>query len=375
MTGAVNRPANPEKPEVMVQESVSIQLISGNTALFGVPYGLLCCLFSLCILFAAAAAAAVILAAVSENGMHRIFALLKQLVTLAFGGGALKNNPASALIGAYGLAALPALIFLACLFGMGIRALKTAKIKQNYSILALLPGRKREVVPCSEGIYKLMVKNPLTKNKYYALFPWDKLSLYVMDEQKRRIILKKGKIRMPMLLDSDKIGKTKQFDQLKAVVRRHLPENNQTLPAKKVQIRWVRSAAALVILLALQIALSGWLEAASNHGEGTGLCDVGGAVHLTYRPSAPDGEQDYKIQLIGSSQPIGHTYCELHGALAACLHPSLLIHMLKAEGMRGVLADPVLILDRLAFPIVIWLGLIWIAVRMGKPPVYRHGKL
>jgi hypothetical protein len=335
---------------------------------------LLC--FSLCfVLFIIAVIVAVMASTVGKAQPDDIAAFFKLIASFDLGNTALRNAArlqTDALISAYAMAVGIALLVLGVLFGLSLRTLKRQGVSQR-AVAALLPGRKRGFVPCAEGIYKLCYNNLWTKNRFYCLYPWESLSLYTVDEKRKRIVLKAGKMQMPLIPWNKEGG---LFDGLKAIVFKHLPKERQSLPVKRKGYQWGRVAAAVLIIFALQAVFAGWLENATGKGDGTEYCDVGGKIHYTFRTAF--STQTYFYEMHDAKSQAVRKYCELHGIIYVTLHPGAYVPTLSSLMRDNKIRSPirsVMILEMLTFPAFVWLGLLIMALYAGKPRRFRFNVL
>jgi len=365
-----------ETPPLKFQEQTVIKVITGKRESFVSLYMLLLLFFSLCAAFLVVALLAAFLAAtVGRAETGDIGRFLKIIASFDFKNSALQNVTGAetdALIAACALAAGIVFSILSLIFGAALGILKSRRIFSR-AVPALLPGRKRGFLPTHEGIYKLCYQNLWTNNKFYSLYPWDSLFLYAVDEAKKRVILKAGKAQMP-LLPWDREGG--QFLELKALVLGHLSPERQILPEKKMRYRWGRVAAALLILFALQILLSGGLLRASRPGAGSEYCDAGGSVHFTQEKAF--GPAIHVMWIFGREGKSVHTYCPLHGTYYMTLHP--LVYMRSAgrlvhENEASQVMNGLLLLSFLLIPPLIWLYSLAAAFYIGKPPRFRFNVL
>ncbi|MCL6558623.1 MAG: hypothetical protein K6U74_07425 [Firmicutes bacterium] len=364
-------------PDTEFNEQVILNVVTGKRASFVYPYMLLLLCFSLCVaLFIIAVIVAVMASTFGKAQPDDIAVFFKLIASFDFGNSVLQNTAGTqtdALAVAYSLAASIALSILAVVFGMSIKILKNHKISQRV-VSALLPGHKRGFVPCSEGIYKLCYNNLWTKNRLYRLYPWGLLSLYAIDEKKKRIVLKAGKMQMP-LIPWEKGGGL--FDGLKAIVFGHLPKERQVLPTKKVGYRWGRVAVAVLIIFALQAIFAGWLENATVKGAGTEYCDVRGKIHYSFRPAFVTEFPYYETR--DTNGKTLHRYCELHGVIFVILHPTFYVPALSSLMQENKISESpvrsVMIIEMLTLPAVVWLNLLIMTLYAGKPRRSRFNVL
>ncbi|HWQ73322.1 MAG TPA: hypothetical protein VN370_13505 [Desulfitobacteriaceae bacterium] len=364
-------------PAAPFSEQIILNVVAGQRASFLYPYILLSLCFSLCVVFFIFAAIISFVASMfGKAQLAEIAAFFKLIASFDFGNSALRNATGpqtDALAVACVLAAGIILLILAVVFGLSIRFLKSKKIYQKV-VPALLPGRQRGFVPSSEGIYKVCYRNLWTKNSFYCLYLWEALSLYALDEKKKRIVLKAGKMQMP-LVPWDKKGGL--FDSLKTIVFGHLPKERQSLPAQKDRYGWGRTAVAVLVILVLQAVLAGWLENASKKGLGNEYCDVGGEIHFTYRTAF--GPPVYIMRIFGAENQTLYTYCALHGACYLVLHPSTYIgsvsRLIQENQLSQITSDLLLLSFLLILPPLIWLYLLVIALFAGKPLKSRFNML
>jgi hypothetical protein len=364
-------------PDVEFNEHVILNVVTGKRASFVYPYMLLLLCFSLCfVLLIIAVIVAVMASTFGKAQPDDIAAFFKLIASFDFGNTALRNAAGpqtDALISAYAMALGIALLILGVLLGLSLRILKRQRVSQRV-VSALLPGRKRGLVPCAEGIYKLCYNNLWTKNRFYCLYPWESLSLYTVDEKRKRIVLKAGKMQMPMIPWNKESG---LFDGLKAVVFGYLPKERQSLPTKKSRYQWGRFVAAILIIFALQAIFAGWLESASNKSIGNEQCDVGGKIHYSFKPAfAVSG---YALRIFDDNNQTLHTYCELHGVLYEILHPAAHVRsisrLIHEKEFSKITDDPILVFDMLVIPAVVWLYLLVIVLCAGKPLKFRFNVL
>ena len=351
------------------QEQISINIISGKKNLFIYPYWLFCIFFSLCIIFLITAAFVSFAAIVFDKAKTGdILAFVRIITSFDFSNSALKNNTGAemnALAAAYGLTTGFALAVLALVFGFSIKTLKRFKINKK-AVQALLLGRKRGFIPCSEGIYKLFCINLLTQNRFYSLYSWESLSLYGIEDAKKRVVLKAGKNKMRLEPWTSHIGQRDLFAELKSVVLGHLPNDKQVLLVKKDRYKWGRVAVAIRVIFTLQYFLAGWLETASNKGNGDKYCDVGGKIHFNHEIRSLYGVSLHTFQVYGENNKLIHNYCQLHGAVFAILHlvvySNSMKRLMNENGLNEIIRDPILICFMLILPVMVWLYLIVIVI-------------
>jgi len=371
-----NRSVTAKTPDNELNEQVILNVITGKRVSFVYPYMLLLLCFSLCfVLFIIAVIGAVMASTVGKAQPDDIAAFFKLIASFDFGNTALRNAAGpktDVLISAYAMAVGIALLVLGVLFGLSLRILKRQGVSQR-AVAALLPGRKRGFVPCAEGIYKLCYNNLWTKNRFYCLYPWESLSLYTVDEKRKRIVLKAGKMQMPLIPWNKEGG---LFDGLKAIVFKHLPKERQSPPVKRKGYQWGRFAAAVLIIFALQAVFAGWLENATGKGDGTEYCDVGGKIHYTFRTAF--STQTYFYEMHDAKGQAVRKYCELHGIIYVTLHPGAYVPTLSSLMRDNKIRSPirsVMILEMLTFPAFVWLGLLIMALYAGKPRRFRFNVL
>jgi len=371
-----NRSVAAKTPDNEFNEQVILNVVTGKGKSFISLYTLLTVFFSICVfLFVLSAAVSVMASIFGEAQPDDIAAFFKLIASFDLGNTALRNAArlqTDALISAYAMAVGIALLVLGVLFGLSLRTLKRQGVSQR-AVAALLPGRKRGFVPCAEGIYKLCYNNLWTKNRFYCLYPWESLSLYTVDEKRKRIVLKAGKMQMPLIPWNKESG---LFDGLKAIVFKHLPKERQSLPVKRKGYQWGRVAAAVLIIFALQAVFAGWLENATGKGDGTEYCDVGGKIHYTFRTAF--STQTYFYEMHDAKSQAVRKYCELHGIIYVTLHPGAYVPTLSSLMRDNKIRSPirsVMILDMLVFPAAVWLGLLIMALYAGKPRRFRFNVL
>jgi len=359
------------------REQTSLNVITGRKTTFEYPYMLLVIFLYLCVLFLAIAVLAVILAGtVGKAQPAEIVVFLKLIASFDFNNSAIVNASGAqtdSLIAAYALAIGIILLILAVVFTFLFKTLISSRISQR-TVEALLPGSKRGFVPCSEGIYKLCYRNVWSKSRYYWLYPWESLSLYKVDEKKKRIVLKAGRMLMPLIPWN---GDTGLFESLKAVVFGHLPGERQSPTVNKLSFRWERTAIAIIIIIAMQAALAGWLESASNKGAGNEQCDVGGKIHYSFRPAF--STTGYSLRMFDDKGRTLRTYCELHGVFYEILHPVIHIRNLSRQihenKFYNITDDPVIFFDMLIIPAFAWLYMLVIVVCVGINLKFRFNVL
>lgn len=364
-------------PAAKFQQQVILHFVSGKGTTFVSLYVLFAIFFSVSIVLCIFAALAAFMAGVFGKAQpDDIAAFFRLIASFDFGNSALKSISGAqtdALIAACALAAGIALLVLAAISGLALRALKRQRVSER-AVAALLPGSKRGVVPCAEGIYKLCYCNLWTKNRFYCLYPWESLSLYAIEEAKQRVVLKAGKVLMPLVAGDREGG---LFESLKAVVLEHLPMERQVLPAKKMGYRWVRVVVAVLVLFALQAVFALWLESATGKGGGTEYCDVRGKLHYSFRTAF--STQVYFYEMQGDPGQSPRKYCELHGVIYVTLHPAVYVPSLRAL-MQQSAASPspvrsVMIAEMLVFPAMVWLDLLALVLYTGVPPRFRFNRL
>jgi hypothetical protein len=343
-----------EAPAAEFHEQVILNVATGKGASFVSLYLLFATFFSLCIVLLFFAVMVVFMASTFGKAQpDDIAAFFKLIASFDFGNSALRNTAGpqtDALLSAYAMAAGIALMIMAVIFGLSLRLLKRQRVSQR-AVAALMPGRKRGFVPCPEGIYKLCYRNILTKNRFYCLYPWESLSLYAINGKKKQIVLKAGKMQMPLIPWEKESG---MFDGLKAIVFGHLPKERQALPTKKVRYRWARAAVAVLIIFAMQVVFAGWLENATGNGKGTEYCDVGGKIHYSFRPAFATEFPYYETR--DANGKALHRYCELHGVIFVTLHPTFYVpalsSLMQENKISGSSVRSVMIFEILTFPAV-----------------------
>jgi hypothetical protein len=353
-----------------VREQMILTAVKGRRASFLYPNMLLSLCFSLSVAFLVLAVlvafVTIAFAGAEPDDIARFFRLI---ASLDFYNRALQNGSearASALAAAYGLSAALALSVLDAILGLAIRIFRNHMTAAKV-VSALLPGKKRGFVPSPEGIYKLCYLSPLGK-RYYVLHPWESLSLYAIDEKKKRVVLTAGKAQMPLIPWNRGL-----FNELKGVVLGHLPKERQNPPTKRVRYRWGRVAICVLVVFALQVSLAAWFESASSQGKGTKYCDVGGSLHFTYRTAF--GPPVYVMWLFGEDDQTRHTYCALHGPCYLVLHPTVyarsIDRLLREDQFSLIVEDPIMVAFFLILPPLVWLYLLAFVVSVGKPRRYR----
>lgn len=371
-----NRSVTVKTTDTEFNEQVILNVVTGKGMSFISLYTLLTVFFSLCVfLFVLSAAVSVMASIFGEAQPDDIAAFFKLIASFDFGNTALRNAAGlrtDALISAYAMAVGIAQLVLAVLFGLSLRILKRQRVSQR-AVAALLPVRKRGFVPCAEGIYKLCYNNLWTKNRFYCLYPWESLSLYTVDEKRKRIVLKAGKMQMPLIPWNNE---SELFDGLKAIVFGHLPKERQSLPVKRKGYKWGRVVAAILIIFALQAVFAGWLENATGKGDGTEYCDVGGKIHYTFRTAF--STQTYFYKMHDAKGQAVRKYCELHGIIYVTMHPGAYVPTLSSLMRENKIRTPihsVMILEMLTLPAIVWLGLLIMALYAGKPRRFRFNVL
>jgi len=372
-----NRNVTAKTTDTEFNEQVILNVVTGKRMSFISLYTLLAVFFSLCVfLFVLSAAVSVMASIFGEAQPDDIAAFFKLIASFDFGNTALRNAAGlktDALISAYAIAVGIALLVLGVLFGLSLRILKRQGVSQRV-VSALLPGRKRGFVPCAEGIYKLSYNNLWTKKRFYCLYPWESLSLYTVDEKRKRIVLKAGKMQMPLIPWNKEGG---LFDSLKAIVLKHLPNERQSLPAKRIGYKWGRVVAAILIIFSLRAIFAGWLQNATVKGAGTEYCDVRGKIHYSFRPAFATEFSYYETR--DANGKALYRYCELHGVIFVILHPTFYVPALNSLMQENKTSESsvrsVMILEMLTFPAFVWLYLLIMALYAGKPRRFRFNVL
>lgn len=361
----------------LLGEQVSLNVVDGKRSTFVYPYMLLLIFFSLCLVFSIIALFMTVLGSLfSEANLHDVGAFLKLIVKLDFNG-IKQQNPTGpqtdALALAIAITSGVVLLLLTVVFGALLKVFKRKRVSQRV-VTALLPGQKRGFVPCTEGIYKLCYMNIVTKNRFYVLFPWNSLYLCLVDEKRKRIVLRAGKLLMPLIPWSKKGG---MFNNLKSVVLGHLLNENKIIPIKKRGYRWGRVLVVVLAFFVLWVILAGLLESASDEGAGSEQCDVGGSFHFSFKPAFADTGN--KIQIFDENNRIMYSYCELHGILYEILHPQVYIRTIRRlitdNEFAKILEDPIAFFDLIIAPAIVWVYLLFIVLGAGKLPKFRFNVL
>jgi hypothetical protein len=268
---------------------------------------------------------------------------------------------------AYAIAFGIALLMLILVFGLMMKILKNRSIR-TIVVRPLLVGYKYDFIPCVEGIYKARYGNKLSGNRYYCLYPWDKLSLYTIDDRRKRVVLKAGKVHMP-LISGDR--NADQYSALKSVVCRYLPEERQHLPKNRDHYGWGRVAIAAIVIIVLITSLASWFESASV--KGNKYCDFKGDVHGNR--TALSRNIPALVVYINNNK-ILHRYCYFHASFYLLIHPSEYIRSFSKMVVDVPRQkDDVLIVEWLIVPPVIWFGLFIGALCSGKRLSYRISRL
>lgn len=355
-------------------EQVSIKVVKGKDKTFVRLYVPLAIFFSFSFIMLILCAILIGLASIFGKAQaDDVFTFFRLIAAFDFGSGELQNvtgPQTDALIIAYAMAGGIVLLVLSVIFGVALKSIKRRFVSQK-TVAALLPGRKRGFIPCSEGIYKVCYYNLWTKNRYYSLYPWESLSLYAINEKKKRIVLKTGKIQMP-LIPWNKVSNL--FYSLKAVVLGHLPPEKQTLPQKKDRYRWSRVIVAAAVAIALYAVLAIWLDSATVKGAGTDYCDVRGTIHYSFRPAFSTEYSYFEMRDVNGN-PL-HKYCELHGVIFVMLHPWYYIPALSSLSQApGSPVRTAIFIEMLVLPAIIWINSLFIIFYSGKPRNFRFNVL
>lgn len=357
-----------------IQENISLNVVSCRRSLFIYPYMILkLCLYLCIITFIFSVIVTVMEILFDKAKLDNIARFFKIIASFDFGNKAL-HNLSGAVIAAYSIAIGIVSLILSLVFGLILRIhIKCCSIKK--AVQPLLPGRKKGFIPCSEGIYKLCYRNLKLGSSFYYLYTWGNLSLYAVHDQKNQIVLKAGKIRMPLLLwGADR----KLYENIKAIVLNHLPKDRQIIPLKNDRYHLAKVVIAVLVIIALQSIFAFWLDSATIKTSGKRDCDVGGSIHLSYKKAFSSVGYTYQVYE-QNSKKVKHIYCELHGTIFMILHPvfhiqsiSTLIHENK---FSSIVNDPIICTDMLIIPAFAWLYLIIIVLYAGKPRVFRYNVL
>lgn len=166
---------------------------------------------------------------------------------------------------------------LSLITGVALMTYETCSTKWKL-VAELLPGRRMGYIPAKEGIYQLRSNNLITRRRYYSLSPWHSLSLYSIEDEKKRIYLKTGH---KMLCLEGAYGKDGDYyDELQRIINLRLPEKNKKMDGKMEGYRcWL---AAVLLISAIGF---GWLgayyyESVSLNKADSEICDVSGDSHL-----------------------------------------------------------------------------------------------
>jgi hypothetical protein len=337
---------------------------------FVYPYMTLYICISICILFLIFSVIVTLMEITHDKAkIDTITSLLKFILSFDFENKALQvtsGTQGHALSAAYAIASGIALLMLITVFGLMMKILKKRSIR-TIGVRPLLVGCKHDFIPCSEGIYKARYGNKIFGNRFYCLYPWDRLSLYATDDMRNKVVLKAGKVYMP-LIPGDR--NAEQYSALKSAVCRHLPEERQHLPNRD-HYGWGRVAIAGIIIIVLIASLASWFESASV--KGNKYCDFKGDVHGN-RTALSRNVPALVVYI--SNNKILHRYCYFHASFYLLIHPSEYIRSFS----RMVIdvprqKDDILIVEWLIVPPAIWFCLFIGALCAGKRLSYRISRL
>jgi len=355
-------------PANVRREAVSLHVISGRAAaflatyLFGETVMLLCAVVCVgaVILFAAALAHKVL--------PSDILPVLGRILTFDFT--VFGESPAQvqALSAAVGLSAGIVGVVAAVLFMLFIRWFIARKVTTR-AVEALLPGWDRGFVLSDEGVYYLYNRNRITQTAYYALFPWDKLSVAAWEERKNRVVLQAGRYMIPLKIPRREVP----FGDLQSVLLERLPEGGRLPSARGIRFRWGRAAVALALIAAAWMPLVRWMDQSIVPGAGAEYCDVRGDIHYSFETAFES--QIYYFELPDLQDQTAHRFCELHGVVYITLHPGLyfpaVLSMIRQCRLGESAYYPWMTLEIAFFPALAWFCLGLLTVAVGQRPRYK----